>query len=430
MERAWAGGGDVWWLDSAIGDHDRGSRSLLVLETRTVARIPPGAPCLGGTVAPGGVRSAAAESMLEDLRTRWRDAVARGGLGWVGWLSYESAPLFDAAFKVHGPDPDAPLALCIEEIVAAIVEVDGERTLTALDGDTAERWHALVTRLAFPDPFAAFDPADVWVGVDRARYHSDVSEVLEAIGRGEYYQACYTFPLRCPRPPSFAQVYAVLRERNPGDFGACLRVGGFELASVSPERFVRVSDGVVTARPMKGTRRRTGDPDEDAAVADALLGSEKDRAENVMIVDLLRNDLGRVCEIGSVHVPSLFELEAYATVFQLTSTIEGKLLPDITPVDLMAAIFPPGSMTGAPKIAATNHLCSLEPFPRGLYAGSLFWLGFDGRWEMNVVIRALQSWGREARWSVGGGVVADSTPEGEWDEAMAKAAALLGPTDR
>ncbi len=175
---------------------------------------------------------------------------------------------------------------------------------------------------------------------------------------------------------------------------------------------------------MKGTRARVADPTRDRVEAQRLAGSAKDRAENVMIVDLMRNDIGRVCRVGTVRVPQLYNVETYATVHQMTSTVRGDLLPGVGPFQVLEATFPPGSMTGAPKVAACHLVRRLEGEPRGLYSGAIGWLGYDGAAEFSVVIRTLQAWGGMARWNVGGGIVWDSTPDGEFDEALSKAAAL------
>jgi anthranilate/para-aminobenzoate synthase component I len=231
-------------------------------------------------------------------------------------------------------------------------------------------------------------------------------------------------------PTSFLRTYHRLRDVSPGDYGALLRLGELKAACVSPERFVEVDGHRVVARPMKGTRLRRHDEPHGAAL---LAASEKDRAENVMIVDLMRNDLGRVCEVGSVEVPALFEVETYETVHQMTSTVCGQLRGDVGPFGLLAAIFPPGSMSGAPKVEACRVLAEFESEHRGIYGGTIGWLGFDGRWTFSVVIRALQAWLGRARWDVGGGITALSDADAEYDEAMAKArplAALTEPAER
>ena len=275
---------------------------------------------------------------------------------------------------------------------------------------------------------------------DRAQadHERRVEAVVEAIHAGRVFQACLTYPLVVRRPGPLLPLYLRLRAAGPTDLGGWLRWGDLEAAMASPERFLSFRDRVVRARPMKGTRPRsrhdhgprmdgatTGDLDlEDVATRDELAANPKDRAENVMIVDLLRNDLGRVCAVGSVHVPELFTIETYGTVHQMTSTVEGALRDGVGVFEAFAACFPPGSMSGAPKVEACALIAELETEPRGLYAGSVGWIGCDGRAEFNVVIRSLVASGPTARWSVGGGVVADSTGTGEWLESRAKLAAL------
>jgi len=194
----------------------------------------------------------------------------------------------------------------------------------------------------------------------------------------------------------------------------------------SPERFLRVeSDGAVESRPIKGTRARGRDPEQDRRLREELAGSAKDRAENLMIVDLVRNDLGRVCATGSVAVPELFAVEEYARVFQMVSTVTGRLAPGRDALDLVRATFPPGSMTGAPKIAAMRLLDRLEPVRRGIYSGAVGWLDARGGADLAVVIRTLLVREGRALLHVGAGIVADSDPRAEWRETLDKAAALL-----
>jgi para-aminobenzoate synthetase component 1 len=220
-------------------------------------------------------------------------------------------------------------------------------------------------------------------------------------------------------------LFEALAARRPAPFAALLVPGGpVALASASPERFLEVRGGVARARPMKGTRGRVEDPEQDARVGAELLASEKDRAENLMIVDLMRNDIGRVCRPGSVEVPALFTLEGHARVWQLTSTIEGVLSPGVSAWGLLRACFPPGSMTGAPKVEAMRLLERLEPGPRGWYSGVVGYVDVRGEVDLSVVIRSAVVSGREVAWHVGGGVVADSTAQGEWDESREKCPAL------
>src|SRR5262249_54477854 len=220
-------------------------------------------------------------------------------------------------------------------------------------------------------------------------------------------------------------VYERLRRRNPAPFAGYFDLGDYVIASASPERFLKVQGGVVETRPIKGTAPRGVGPEEDLGRADALLASAKDRAENVMIVDLLRNDLGRVCEYGSVRVGALCRLESYPFVHHLVSEVRGRLRAGLGPVDLLRAAFPGGSVTGAPKVRAMEIIAELEPTARGPYCGSLGYVGFDGTMDTSILIRTVtigQGW---VQFHVGGGIVADSDPEREYEETWHKAEGLL-----
>jgi anthranilate/para-aminobenzoate synthase component I len=254
-------------------------------------------------------------------------------------------------------------------------------------------------------------------------HRAALAQILGWIGAGDLYQACFTYPMWAARPPELdaRAMFAALRAMSPAPFAALVVPGGpLSLAGASPERFLQVRGRVAQARPMKGTRPRLEDPLQDDAQRQDLRDSLKDRAENVMIVDLMRNDLGRVCTLGSVCVPDLFTVETYRAVHQMTSTVRGTLAPDAHALDAVRACFPPGSMTGAPKVAAMQRLQTLETSPRGWYSGALGYLGFDGDADLCVVIRsALLSQDRLA-WHVGGGIVADSDFEAEWLESLSK----------
>jgi para-aminobenzoate synthetase component 1 len=260
----------------------------------------------------------------------------------------------------------------------------------------------------------------------------DRAGFLEAIRRGiEYVHAGDCFQVNLAQrllhhatlPP--LELYRRLRERNPAPFAGYLDTGDFVIASASPERFVRVGGGHVETRPIKGTRPRRSTPAEDAASAAELLASAKDRAENVMIIDLLRNDLGRVCAYGSVHVDAVCRLESYRTVHHLVSEVSGQLRPGLGPIDLLRAAFPGGSVTGAPKVRAMQIIAELEPAARGPYCGSLGYIGFDGTMDTSILIRTFTSGKGWLQFPVGGGIVADSTPEGEYAETLDKAEGLL-----
>ena len=261
---------------------------------------------------------------------------------------------------------------------------------------------------------------------DASSYEKTVRHLLEEIREGNVYQACLTQRLDVRHGAGALALHRLLRELSPAPFAACLELPGVSLVSSSPERFLRVgADRTVESRPIKGTRPRGDTRAADQRLRDALARSEKDRAENLMIVDLVRNDLGRVCEIGSVHVPELMVVEPYATVFQLVSTIRGRLREDCDALDAVAASFPPGSMTGAPKIAAMELLSRVEPCRRGYYAGALGYLDVRGGLDLSVVIRTVLLREGLAHVHAGGGVVADSDPAAEYAESLDKARALL-----
>ncbi len=263
-------------------------------------------------------------------------------------------------------------------------------------------------------------------GASAAEYAARVREVKARIEAGDVYQVCLTHRLETECHADPFDLYTTLRRLSPAPFAAYLELDEARLLSSSPERFLRLdAAGRVETRPIKGTRRRGEDPAADAKQRAELAASAKDRAENVMIVDLARNDLGRVCETGSVEVTELFAIEEYATVFQLVSSVTGRLAPGRDALDLVRAAFPPGSMTGAPKLAALRILDRLEPDARGFYGGALGYFDLRGGAELSVVIRTLLLREGRAELHVGGGIVADSDPAAEHQESMDKAAALL-----
>ena len=267
--------------------------------------------------------------------------------------------------------------------------------------------------------------AEVYSNFTRDEYIKVVEAAIEYIANGDIFQVNLSqrFESRLSSDPY--ELYLRLRCESPSPFACYLNFGDVTIAGASPERFLRVSGGCVETRPMKGTRPRGRSPVEDDALAAELLNSVKDRAENIMIVDLERNDLGRVCEYGSVKVRDLCTLEKYATVFQLTSTVEGKLGRGNDRIDLLKAAFPGGSVTGAPKVRAMEIIDEIEPTKRGIYTGSVGYLGFDGGMDLNIVIRTFVIKGDRVCFQVGGGIVADSDPAMEYEETMDKARALM-----
>jgi para-aminobenzoate synthetase component 1 len=260
----------------------------------------------------------------------------------------------------------------------------------------------------------------------RAAYFDAVARVIEYICAGDIFQANLSQRLEAPLAGTPLELYRRLRVRNPAPFAAYLDFDGLVVASSSPERFLRVAaGGQVETRPIKGTRPRGLGPEHDAALALALAESEKDRAENVMIVDLLRNDLSRVCRPGTVRVPELFALEQYATVHHLVSTVVGELAPEHDAVDLLRAAFPGGSITGAPKVRAMQIIAELEPTQRAVYCGAIGYLSTSGALDTSIVIRTCLVRGHDVYFQVGGGIVADSDPEQEYRETLDKAGGLI-----
>ena len=260
-----------------------------------------------------------------------------------------------------------------------------------------------------------------------AGYLDAVARVREYIVAGDIFQANLSQRFQAPlREPPF-ELYRRLRRRNPAAFAAYLGFDGLEVLSASPERFLRLDQHRrhVETRPIKGTRPRGLGPMHDAALGRALEESEKDRAENVMIVDLLRNDLSRVCRPGTVRVPELFALEQHPTVHHLVSTVIGELDPGADAVDLLRATFPGGSITGAPKVRAMEIIAELEPTRRGVYCGSVGYLSASGALDMSIVIRTFVSLRGQVYFQAGGGIVADSDPELEYRETVDKARALI-----
>ncbi|HEX6708608.1 MAG TPA: aminodeoxychorismate synthase component I [Albitalea sp.] len=262
--------------------------------------------------------------------------------------------------------------------------------------------------------------------MDRRGFERGVATIREAIAAGEVLQVNLTRREEFGFEGDAWSLYEDLAAAHPAPFAAFVEGPGFAIASCSPERFLHLRDGAVEARPIKGTVARGRDEREDGLRRQWLAASEKDRAENLMIVDLMRNDLGRVAALGSVRVPELFALEPYASVWQMVSTVRAQLRRECGVADLLRACWPPGSMTGAPKLKAMQMIEALEPLRRGFYAGSIGYLDCRGGMDLSVVIRsAVVSDGR-AMVQVGGGIVADSEPAREWDETVAKGERLLG----
>ncbi len=282
--------------------------------------------------------------------------------------------------------------------------------------DSSERQSLLATRV----------PNHVAGSFDARGYRDRVRRLKSEIAAGNVYEANLTRRMDLPFEGDPWSLYRSLRRASPAPFASFIELADGAILGSSPERFLRVSaEGEVESRPIKGTRPRGISADEDSALATELALSHKDRAENLMIVDLVRNDLGRVCEMGSIEVPELMAIESYASVFQLVSTVIGRLGNGSDRMDLVRAAFPPGSMTGAPKIAAMRLLDELEPVRRGVYSGALGYLDLRGGMDLAVVIRTLLVCKDRVHLHVGGAVVADSDPQREYEESLDKARAML-----
>ncbi len=273
----------------------------------------------------------------------------------------------------------------------------------------------------FPVP----GPAGLTSNFSADDYLQAVGRVIEYIRAGDVFQVNLAQRLLLPAQDDAVSLYLRLRRCNPATFAAYFDTGGAQIVSASPERFLQAVAGRVEARPIKGTRQRTARPEADLFAGDEMLASEKDRAENVMIVDLLRNDLARVCRADSVRVTQLCQLETYQYVQHLVSAVCGTLREGRTALDLLRAAFPGGSITGAPKVRAMEIIAELEPTARGAYCGSLGYLGFDGSLDASILIRTITASRGWWQAPVGGGIVAQSVPQREYEETWHKATGLL-----
>ena len=384
--------------------------------------------------------SAASEPFLPALDGWWQrerqqkstqDAASRVPFtgGWLLYLGYELAGQIEPRLDLPQPVV-GPVAQAIRIPAAVIHEHDTGHTWIVAEDDAAE----LIPRIAadlrrievVPESRAGLVESAVDEDDPRQYLHA-VERALEYIGAGDIYQANLSRGWRATLRPQAQphQVYRRLRETNPGPFSGVALLDGIAVISSSPERLVSVRDGVVTTRPIAGTRPRGADPAADLALARELHAHPKERAEHVMLIDLERNDLGRVCEAGSVLVDEFMTIESYSHVHHIVSNVRGRLRPDVTPGNVLGAVFPGGTITGCPKIRCMEIIAELEGAARGAYTGSLGYLNRDGSMDMNILIRSLQLSGRELTLRAGAGIVADSIPERELEETRAKARGVL-----
>ena len=412
---------------------------------------------------PGGGRIVTVTDIGEHMRQRFEEPAEAGSRqpslggftpGWVGFFGYEwrSAGSSTTVARLSRGDADAldgPQADADRKIdergtpeaaflrVTRLLVIDHAARLAAVvwRGDTddegwADRAVVTIGRGGLARTSSADDAADgvaaaVWRH-GRATYSALIDRCRASIGRGDAYQLCLTNRIDVPGAFDPARVFRTLRRTSPTQRGGLLRFGDLSLVSASPEKFLGLDrSGRIEVRPIKGTRPRSSDAARDRERADELRASPKERAENLMIVDLMRNDVGRVSALGSVRVDTLFDVESYAQVHQLVSTVSGQLADGCDAVDVLASTFPAGSMTGAPKQSAIDILGRLEGAPRGLYAGAFGMVGADGTLDLSMVIRSIVIDAHGASVGAGGGITWSSDAAAEVDEMVLKARAPL-----
>jgi anthranilate synthase component I len=382
-----------------------------------------------------GPHAAAAPGFLAALESWWtamRAAPTERRLpfsgGWLVYLGYEVAAEIEPRL-VLPPSPDPTAALALRAPAAWVRDrQSGEAWLVAEPGQEAllDRFEHDVRTLSGglrPDPVQSFEIVEE----DPARFESAVVRALEFIAAGDVYQANLSrrWQGQVRGPLAAEALYRRLRAANPSPFAALLRDGDFAVISSSPERLVSVQGDRIATRPIAGTRPRGASPERDAALIESLLGNEKERAEHVMLIDLERNDLGKVCAGGSVHVDEFMAVESYAHVHHIVSNVSGRRLENVSPIQILRAVFPGGTITGCPKVRCMQIIAELEAVGRGAYTGTLGYLNRDGSCDFNILIRTITAQGSTLSFRAGAGIVADSSPAHELAETRAKAEGLL-----
>jgi para-aminobenzoate synthetase len=372
-------------------------------------------------------------------RPRRRSAELPFGLdcGFVGYLGYELKADCDGDAAHVAATPDAAFVFA-DRLIAFDHEERHTYLVCLADSAEGERWiEETGRRLASLPPLAGAptsgapgEPVELHLARSRERHLDDVAACKRRLTAGESYEVCLTNKVLGDAAAEPLALYRALRRVNPAPFAAFLRFGGMAVLSSSPERFLQIGrDRWAEARPIKGTSRRGETAAEDARLAAGLASDEKSRAENVTIVDLLRNDLGRVCEPGSVRVSELMGVETYETVHQLVSAVRGRLREGIGAPECIRACFPPGSMTGAPKVRTMEIIDELEGEARGVYSGAIGYLGLGGGCDLSVAIRTIAIDGGSLSIGAGGAIVLDSDPARELEEALLKARAPIAAID-
>jgi para-aminobenzoate synthetase component 1 len=419
------------FLDSAAHGDRRAAVSYLCLDPRAIFQIDLGMPdCFGALAAWMAVQTRAGDVAPDD----WPFEFAGGAVGWLGYdlgvamaglkTRFDPVPglpggwfgLYDTVFGFDLTARRAWLLL-------------GSRAGVAVDNRLAALLSRFEGAQIAETPRVPQSPLAWQPEMSRDAYDHRLDRLRDYIAAGDIYQANLTLRFTAARPAglSTGALYSSLRALSPAPFAAYIGGDdGVAMISASPERFLRLTrDGLAETRPIKGTIARQADPARDAEAAMALLASPKERAENLMIVDLLRNDLGQVCKIGSVAVPELFSVESYAQAHHLVSAVAGRLRSGLGAFDLLRACFPGGSITGAPKRRAMEIIDELEMAPRGAYCGSVVWIGFDGAMDSSIIIRSIVATRARLFAQAGGGITWDSDAAAEYDEVMLKISPLL-----
>jgi anthranilate synthase component 1 len=393
---------------------------------------------LGADGELSGPHAAGANGFLSALEAWWkalRSPSAAAPLpftgGWLLYLGYELAAEIEPRLRLP-PSPDSVIALAIRTPAAWIRDrATLQAWLVAEPGfepllETFENHVREVCVLGTPAELPAASKFEIQED-DPARFLEAVSRSLEYIAAGDVYQTNLSrqWQVSSDQPLDPISIYARLRNTNPSPFAAVMRYENFSLMSSSPERLLSIRGGIVSTRPIAGTRPRGASPETDAALVESLLSNEKERAEHVMLIDLERNDLGRVCVGGTVRVDEHMVLETYAHVHHIVSNVSGRLRDDVSPVQVIRALFPGGTITGCPKVRCMEIIAELEGTGRGAYTGSMGYLNRDGSCDLNILIRTLTADAAAVRFRAGAGIVADSNPSQELAETRAKALGLL-----
>ena len=417
----------VAFLDSAMRGHTDARWSYVAIDPAAVMTVENGQAKLtlrGCKCQEIDDWRAAFRSILADFSAEIPAAAPSFCGGWIGWLSYELGSEFDHIAVHDGTVLGAPLLhLAFYDAVDAFDLEERRRWRVSVGGEASTSLDKIVSTVP---TLTEARPFEIASNFTEQTYKCAVERAIELINAGDIYQVNLSQQFVGQAPADEATIYVRLREKSPAPYSAFLQSAKGTLISSSPELFMDVDAdaGIVSSRPIKGTRPRGVTHDQDVLNAKELSDSAKDRAENIMIVDLVRNDLGRICEAGSVNTTQICRREIHPTVLHLVSTVRGHLKAGLDVIDALGALFPGGSVTGAPKIRACEIIKELESSARGLYTGAYGYASLSGDAKFAMSIRMIWTTGRQIAYSVGGGIVADSDPGWEYQETLVKAAAI------